>query len=447
MINTKKYLSTLFIYFTVFMGIGTSQNLINNDINHIEHKEYLHTFYDSLNKKSAVILHIGDSHIQANLLTGRLRELFQNKYGNAGRGIVFPLELAKTNAHSDIRFSSNVYWERNRIIDSINSKVGIAGATILTKEPDFYIKLNNHDDLDISEIKIIGEGLAKLQFGIPTAGVNTTLGINKGYYIVKKGNTLNKIAKDFNVSVTNIKRWNNLKNDNILIGQKLRVNRVVENTAKLDLSNFRLISPIVKSNKEIKIKINENFKNLYIISQKEDSNIDSFTKIDGIFLSNNKQGVVYHSIGINGAKYIDYNKSDLFFKELEYIHPDLIIVSLGTNEAFDKKYIAEDFYSDADFFLKKVKKITGCDNILITTPPSSLINRSKPNPKLKLFTQDLIDIANKNNYAIWNLYNIMGKEKGMINWYSKGFAKKDKIHFIKKGYLLQAKSLFKALTE
>lgn len=43
------------------------------------------------------ILHIGDSHIQAEFVTDRLRALLQERYGDAGRGLMVPLRLAGTN--------------------------------------------------------------------------------------------------------------------------------------------------------------------------------------------------------------------------------------------------------------------------------------------------------------------------------------------------------------
>ena len=44
-------------------------------------------------------------------------------------------------------------------------------------------------------------------------------------YTVKKGDTLSKIAKKYNVSVANLKKWNNLKNDMIREGQKLKIKK------------------------------------------------------------------------------------------------------------------------------------------------------------------------------------------------------------------------------
>jgi LysM repeat protein len=42
-------------------------------------------------------------------------------------------------------------------------------------------------------------------------------------YIVKTGDTLSKIAKQFKVSVSDIKKWNNLKSDLIRENQKLKI--------------------------------------------------------------------------------------------------------------------------------------------------------------------------------------------------------------------------------
>ena len=43
-------------------------------------------------------------------------------------------------------------------------------------------------------------------------------------YKVRKGDSLQKIASKYGTSVKNIKKWNNLKKDTIYVGQKLRVN-------------------------------------------------------------------------------------------------------------------------------------------------------------------------------------------------------------------------------
>ena len=44
-------------------------------------------------------------------------------------------------------------------------------------------------------------------------------------YVVVKGDTLSGIAKKNGVSVTDLRDWNSLKNDNIKLGQSLQVGR------------------------------------------------------------------------------------------------------------------------------------------------------------------------------------------------------------------------------
>lgn len=52
------------------------------------------------------IVHIGDSHIQADISTGTTRELLQYDFGNAGRGLVSPLKMSGTNEPLDYTFQS-----------------------------------------------------------------------------------------------------------------------------------------------------------------------------------------------------------------------------------------------------------------------------------------------------------------------------------------------------
>lgn len=47
---------------------------------------------------------------------------------------------------------------------------------------------------------------------------------NASVYVVKSGDTLSRIAVNHGVTVANLKKWNNLKSDLILIGQKLTIN-------------------------------------------------------------------------------------------------------------------------------------------------------------------------------------------------------------------------------
>ncbi len=53
------------------------------------------------------IVHIGDSHIQAEGSTSRTRTLLEDRFGSAGRGLVIPFRLAGTNQPNDYTISSS----------------------------------------------------------------------------------------------------------------------------------------------------------------------------------------------------------------------------------------------------------------------------------------------------------------------------------------------------
>jgi hypothetical protein len=48
------------------------------------------------------VVHIGDSHIQADWFTGYVRRALQRRFGRAGRGLVFPYRAAGTHGPAEV---------------------------------------------------------------------------------------------------------------------------------------------------------------------------------------------------------------------------------------------------------------------------------------------------------------------------------------------------------
>ncbi|MBR4562680.1 MAG: LysM peptidoglycan-binding domain-containing protein [Bacteroidales bacterium] len=73
------------------------------------------------------------------------------------------------------------------------------------------------------------EGPNKRNISEPKKDSLTNSGANKSpetvKYKIKKGDTLTKIANKYHVSVADLKKWNNLKNDNIREGQTLTIKK------------------------------------------------------------------------------------------------------------------------------------------------------------------------------------------------------------------------------
>ncbi|MBU8666904.1 LysM peptidoglycan-binding domain-containing protein [Virgibacillus pantothenticus] len=60
--------------------------------------------------------------------------------------------------------------------------------------------------------------------GSSSSGSNGS-GNSSKTYVVKSGDTLSEIAAKYKVSVSNLKRWNNLRSDLIVVGQKLSIGK------------------------------------------------------------------------------------------------------------------------------------------------------------------------------------------------------------------------------
>src|SRR5688500_6715374 len=92
----------------------------------------LDSFYYKLsvlkkNKKGTVrVVNIGDSHIQSGHFPGYVRTSLQQFFGNAGRGLVFPLQVIQTNAPPDVSSSSNTGWKLSKVAGNGGS-AGVSG--------------------------------------------------------------------------------------------------------------------------------------------------------------------------------------------------------------------------------------------------------------------------------------------------------------------------------
>jgi membrane-bound lytic murein transglycosylase D len=69
------------------------------------------------------------------------------------------------------------------------------------------------------------------------------------YYKVKKGDNLSDIAERYSVTMTDIKRWNNLRSNNVQLGRKLKIQSEQEVVAVVDKPEKEIKKPIGKEAK------------------------------------------------------------------------------------------------------------------------------------------------------------------------------------------------------
>ncbi len=371
-------------------------SFVNNDLNFITNEKALQSFFQKLDelkrgkRNKVVIVHIGDSHIQADNFTGVMRKQFQQQFGNGGRGLYFPYRTAKTNGPFDIKDVNSCVcnWKTKRCcFPDIPIPIGVSGITLQTNSNaniDFCLSQNYGDNF-FDRITIFCD--------------------KKFAYTIEP--------------------------------------QIKEPVTNLFVSPFRL--EYAADPYSLTYSTDKPIDNFRLSIEKNDTTSEAFN-LFGIYLQNTKaKGVEYNMIGVNGAQFMHYNQADYFFEQLPALQPDLVIVSLGTNEAISQKLDASSLEGEANNFFTKINDVCPNAAVLVTSPPDTYLMRRYKNNHTAIVSGIEKQICLKNNYAFWDFYNVMGGLGSAMKWRKLGLGNYDLVHFLSKGYEVQGKLLYRAL--
>ena len=162
-------------------------------------------------------------------------------------------------------------------------------------------------------------------------------------------------------------------------------------------------------------------------------------------------GVVYHAIGINGATYSSYNRVEEFGRAISRLEPDLIIVSLGTNEAFGRIDVG-DFEKQIDFLVSDLQKNNPDACILLATPSECQrrLRRRRSytvNSNIAAVRDVISRYAGDHDIAVYDWYEAAGGKGSSAKWIDAGLFSRDRIHYSRTGYEVAGRMLFDALID
>lgn len=161
-------------------------------------------------------------------------------------------------------------------------------------------------------------------------------------------------------------------------------------------------------------------------------------------------GIVYHILGVNGSTCSTFSTPGNI-REVAGLHPDLVILSFGTNEAHGRRYSPSGHRASMDSLLSQIRRECPDAAFLLTTPPGAYVRNGRRgprvvNPRTSLVVQTQKEYAASHGLAIWNLYDIVGgKSFACRNWNAGHYYQRDKIHFTADGYRLQGLLLHEAI--
>ncbi len=330
------------------------------------------------------IIHIGDSHLQAGFLTEKIKQnLFQ------------------------------FYAEK----DTVVSPGFIFPFTIAQTNNPFFYKVNYSGNWDwcknIDVEKTCSLGLS---------GITVKTNDSVAFFSIKMKNEKYGYPKKYFFNTVKI-----FHNTDSVISIKVNDKKVITKNA---------YSLIQLDNLTDSISVSINI-----------TDTSSFFELYGIIFENDKSKINYHTIGVNGATAQSYLKCDYFSRHLAIINPDLIIISLGTNEAYDDDLpIIEHEYILKDLILQ-IKDVTPNASIILVTPNDHLKNGEFGNNKILLVRDNILKICNNFQLSFWDFHSIMGGENSILKWHEKGLSSEDKLHFKRTGYEIQGELFARALID
>ena len=360
----------------------------------------LSAFYEKMNsllrggKEQVAILHIGGSHVQADMFSHQVRSHFDTLIvdNHTSRGVVFPFATAKTNNPYNYKVTHTGKWVSSRNVrENRVAELGVTGIAVTT-DTISTISVNLDPDEErhrwkFSRLTVMGYG------------------------------------------------------DSPLVVPLLHVFDTVL-TASFDSTTRSYLFKIPKPAESFTLEIAQN-----------DTVMHSFT-VNGFIPENDEPGIVYHAIGVNGASVPSYLSCEMFERQLALIQPDMVIFAIGINDAVPETFSDSAFIANYDSLIAKIERVVPhCAYIFITNNDSFRKIKNGKKSYYKVNTngvrvqRDFYELARKHDGGVWDMFAIMGGLSSMRQWEAMGLAQKDKIHFTRKGYKLMGDMMYRAIID
>lgn len=156
-----------------------------------------------------------------------------------------------------------------------------------------------------------------------------------------------------------------------------------------------------------------------------------------------EKGFIFHALGKNGAT-LSYFLDEGVLQEISRLKPDLLIVSVGTNESHGT-FDAGTYSQLLDSFTQQVKQRCPEVSFLLTTPPGSY-RRRMPNRVGGVVASCQKNYGASKGLAVWNLYEIVGGDaRACMNWRGARMMARDGVHYTHEAYNLQGNLLADAI--
>ncbi|MCL1967369.1 MAG: GDSL-type esterase/lipase family protein [Fibromonadales bacterium] len=379
-------------YKTINHNLNTIQTPVKNSMLFNMFFQKLDTLVEA-GKGRISILHIGASHVQAGVLSDRIRhnlDIFNGDF-KTPRGLIFPYSVAKTNNPFSYKVTYSGEWSRVRNVQNNREKpLGMTGIAVYTDDSAAQINVSFNSSearrWEFTQLRLLG-------------------------YVEDGSNSVIPIIR---------------RNNDTIVGR-------IDTASKTYLFDFP--------------KPEDSFSMSFI---QKDSIPHTFV-VRGFILEKETPGIVYNAIGVNGASVSSYIDCEDFEKELHLLKPDMVVFEIGINDAASQHFKKELFYKNYSLLIGKIKRVSpDCTFIFITNNDSfKRISRRRyrVNQNGAIARKVFFQLAAENQGGVWDLFSLMGGLGSMQQWQALGLAKTDKVHFTNDGYQLVGDMFYNAFAK
>ena len=323
----------------------------------IERWEVLDSFFRQLDERErgsglVRITHIGDSHIIADFWTGEMRERLQKRFGDGGRGFVLGGKMWRSFSQRHVYHRSEGEWEVTNLKRGRDSGFfGPGGAALICARQSCRTQIETRDRQQASVFD---------QLDVYTFGNS-----QGGEFALYVDGQMQEITKTFSP-------W-------------LTVNR---HRFMIDLGPHQVALHPVNQRGEV--------------------------WLFGFSLANSQGGLIYDSIGLNGAqaKHLLKNSDSSLRHALSLLNSQLIVISFGINEVFDRGYQRQAYRRSLDHVLAAIRSPTSASDLhlrpCLLTGPFAALRRGSPPQALDEVYDIQRELSARYGCALWDARAAMG---------------------------------------
>jgi lysophospholipase L1-like esterase len=326
------------------------------------------------------VLHFGDSHTAADLMTTEIRRRLQARFGNGGRGFVLLGRPWKSYDPKDIFVSSTGPWTTKRVLfgddsSALDGRFGLSGIASEPGSSESVTKLAAQANLPFST------GMDRLEI----------------FYLRQP-----------------------FGGDLLVSAGAAPAQRIPTSSPRFETGVFR--HRVAKD------------QGLVSVSSAGNGPVRLF----GAVVESEETGVVYDTLGINGAFFetvLAWNEK-IFAEQVALRNPDLIVIMYGTNDAGIKNLTPGAFHQAVGQAINKLRQGAPEAACLVVGPPDSrsTVRRSMPPERLDWIISVEAAVARTQGCGFVDLRALMGGPGSFGQWQRQGLATSDGVHLTGKGY-------------